>query len=548
MVACPTGTRTRTRLRPTEGEAVALTAIGAQLGGLYRGEVAARVRAGRLNPAERAVVRRESKRGLTAVSSSRWAGAITRAVEDQYQLAMRATAMDVAGLRAGIAALAARCAAPVGGRAEGPDGPAGARGYASLAERHSKTRRRAALAARLTAAEAALAASRPKIALGGGRLWHTKNNLAAAGLTEQQWADRWNTARWFFTADGETGKRHGNETIRVTPVPASDLGVEPSRSAGTVAIKVPGALVSAFGTHLTLTVPVSFDTHRGPEWADRIQSHAAVRYDITRDPGTGRWYLDASWGYPPAPPVPLNVLRARRTLGIDLNADHLAGWVIDSSGNPVGPPLTVPLDLTGLPASTRDARLRDAISTLLRHADDTGCASLSIENLNFTDARTTGRETMGRGRRGRTFRRTVAGIPTARFRQRLAGMAATAGIAVIAVDPAYTSRWGAQHWAAPLAQQTPTVPVTRHHAAAVAIGRRAHAHRIRRTAPGPRHGQRTVPGQPTPSLPGLCERPLHVRPAADRPRAASASGPTDPQPLPTPFGEHCAQDSLLLAN
>ena len=75
---------------------------------------------------------------------------------------------------------------------------------------------------------------------------------------------------------------------------------------------------------------------------------------------------------------------------------------------------------------------------------------------------------MGRGRRGKTFRRTVAGIPIARFRGRLAAMAATAGLRVIAVDPAYTSRWGNQHWRRPL-QQTSGATVTRHHAAAVGI-------------------------------------------------------------------------------
>ncbi|MCX4430052.1 hypothetical protein [Streptomyces mirabilis] len=69
-----------------------------------------------------------------------------------------------------------------------------------------------------------------------------------------------------------------------------------------------------------------------------------------------------------------------------------------------------------------------------------------IEDLGFADARATGRETMGRGRRGKQFRRTVAGIPTARFRERLRGMACHAGLVVIAVDPAYTSLWGGQYW------------------------------------------------------------------------------------------------------
>ncbi|HYZ57707.1 MAG TPA: hypothetical protein VE733_29985 [Streptosporangiaceae bacterium] len=87
---------------------------------------------------------------------------------------------------------------------------------------------------------------------------------------------------------------------------------------------------------------------------------------------------------------------------------------------------------------------------------------------------------MGRGRRGRRFRRTVAGLPTARFRERLCGMACHAGLIVVAAGPACTSRWGAQHWKKPLRGQTTKMRVTRHHAAAVAIGRRALGHGIRR--------------------------------------------------------------------
>ncbi|MBS4729259.1 hypothetical protein MSM1_13240 [Mycobacterium sp. SM1] len=73
-----------------------------------------------------------------------------------------------------------------------------------------------------------------------------------------------------------------------------------------------------------------------------------------------------------------------------------------------------------------------------------GCEQLAaVENLNFADARASGRETLGRGVRGKRLRRAVAGIPTANFRTRLTSMAARRGIAAIGVDPAYTSRWGA---------------------------------------------------------------------------------------------------------
>jgi hypothetical protein len=114
---------------------------------------------------------------------------------------------------------------------------------------------------------------------------------------------------------------------------------------------------------------------------------------------------------------------------------------------------------------------------------------------------------MGRGKRGKNFRRTVAGMPTARFRERLRGMAHHTGLTVIAVDPAYTSRWGARYWTKPLQEQSRKTTVTRHHAAGVAIGRRALGHRMRRrpgvTAHHRRMAARRATGQ-APSPPRAC--------------------------------------------
>lgn len=478
VVATPSGARIRTRLRPTSIEVDALAAIGDELGRQYRAALASRLNAGRLTPEGKKDWRRERKNSLTATSSSRWAGALTRAVEDQYQLGMRGLADEVVMLRSATLTIRQRLDVGVGGRVGKVSG------YRSASEAHAKARRLEHLTTRMTVAEAALGAGRPAMVVGGGRLWSVREHLVEANLTVKQWEARWFASRAFFTADGETGKKHGNETIRVTP-------------SGAVTVKVPAALVAEFGSHITLNAPVTF-SHRAAEWADRVTTHRAVRYDVTFDPERGRWYLDASWRYKDVPVPPLTTLQVGRVLAVDLNEHHLAAHVLDSAGNPVGAPLTVPLVVAGFPASTRSARVREAISELLRLARANECAAVAIENLNFADARSKGRETMGRGVRGKRFRRTVAGIPTAQFRDRLVGMAATAGVYVIAVDPAYTSKWGAQHWASAVQASDPDA--TRHHAASVAIGRRALGHRIRRKkVTGPARRQRTPGSTPSPS-------------------------------------------------
>lgn len=473
VVAAPSGVRIRTRLHPTITEASALVRVGEHLGRLYRSDVAGRVALGRVPDKERGRTKR--KRVITADSSSRWAGSITRAAEDQYQLSLRSLVAEAAHLYTATEALDRRLAVPAGeklGRV---------RGYKNAAEHYQKTRRRAQLGDRLAGVQKVLEAGTPSIAIGGGRLWKSRNNLAATGLTREQWEQRWAGSRLFLTADGESGQIGGNQTIRVS-------------ADGLLSLKVPAPLVPVLGQRLVIDEPVAFN-HRGGEWADRATGRRSIRYDISYKPSSDRWYLDASWSYGTIPVPGLAAVQAGEVVGVDLNADHLAAARLDASGNPVGTPITIPLDLAGKSAGTRDGRLRAAITTLLDFARNTCAHAVAVENLNFQDARSTGRENMGRGKRGKTFRRTVAGIPTGKFRDRLAAMAANRGIHVIAVDPAYTSMWGGQHWQKPL--QASDATLTRHHAASVAIGRRALGHGIRRRDDGPRTRQRTRTGQPS---------------------------------------------------
>lgn len=506
VAAAPAGVRIRTRVHFSEAEAAAVVEIGSFLGSVYRTELAARVERGRLDHKAHAAWRAQRKQALTAVSSSRWAGAITRAVQDQYQLGVRALAAHVTDLRSAITVLEQRCALRPGEQETTPIGGGRSRrrrGYRSEGERFEKTRRLAILRERLAVAQEALDAGRPSVTVGGKRLWRSRTHLVEAGITEPQWRVRWDAARMFVTADGESGKAGGNETIRVD-------------AAGRLRIKVPAALVDRYGTHIDVAAAVAF-SHRGSEWAVRVAGRQAVRYDISYDCFRGRWYLDASWKQDTVVSPSIEQLRAGPVLGVDLNADHLAGCVLDGSGNPLRDPITIPVATAGLAASRRDGRVRAAITALLDAAALAGCTAVVIENLDFADARATGRETMGRGTRGKGFRRTVAGIPTARFRGRLTAMAARRGIAVIGVDPAYTSTWGNQHWTKPLQQQT-SDPVTRHHGAATAIGRRGLGQAIRRRPAGPRNGQRTVAGTP----------PARPQRRTDRVGRHGSSGPPQP--------------------
>ncbi|MEO6086080.1 MAG: hypothetical protein ABIQ18_23520 [Umezawaea sp.] len=394
-------------------------------------------------------------------------------------MARRGQAAHLRSLEAGVTTIARRLSLPIGQKG-GKREPGG---YRCAGEWFQKKRRLTTLETRLAQVRADRDNGRVRVVRGGKRLLNTRHNLDVASPTETEWRERWEAERWFLQADGESGKRYGNETIRVT-------------SDGEVSIKLPAPLAeyaNAKHGRYVVTARVAF-AHRGAEWVERISADRAVAYRVHLDAGRSRWYITASWQRPPVPDLPLPAAVAVGVVGVDMNADHLAAWRLDRHGNPAGEPRRFDYILTGT-AEHRDAQVRHAPTRLLRWTKSTGVTAIAVEDLDFTDSKT--REKHGRRKR---FRQMISGMPTAKLRARLVSMAGELGVSIIAVDPAYTSMWGAQHWQKPLASTKRKV--SRHDSAAVAIGRRALGYPIRRrTAPPPhdqsdRAGHRTAQARP----------------------------------------------------
>ncbi|MFE1773595.1 IS200/IS605 family accessory protein TnpB-related protein [Streptomyces sp. NPDC059008] len=524
------GVATRTSLKHlTSGDGKVLRAVGAHLGSLASRDLKRRCADGLENSTDRWA---ERKRALTKESSSRWAGSITKASHDQWALSRRAQLAHIQGLEAGVKTIAHRLSQRVGekGTKRVPGG------YRSRQEWFAKARRLHVLEDRLAAERADREQGRVRVVRGGKKLARNRHNMESAQLTREQWRDRWEAERWFLAADGESGKRFGNETIRVT-------------ADGEVSVKLPAPLAHLANTRhgrYVLAAKATF-RHRGDEWADRVSANRAVAYRIHLDVQRNRWYLTASWTIPPAKTVPIAQARTGGLIGVDTNADHLAAWRLDEHGNPCGEPRRFFYDLHG-PAGYRDGQLRHALTRLLHWAHRRGL-SLAIEDLDFTAEKT--REKHGRRKR---FRQLISGMPVAKLRARLVSMAAELGITVIAVDPAYTSKWGAEHWQKPLTSKNRKT--TRHDAASVTIGRRALGHRLRRrTAPphddqSDRRGHRTAQAgdvirgreETRPRIPG--PRTRSVSPDAERTRATSASTTV----RDAPDAQVRVQDPLLLTD
>ena len=143
VAAAPVGARVRARLRVSPQDEAVLWVVGRHLGSLAGRDLAARCAAGHLDSKGRNDSRAARKRALTAESSSRWAGAITRTSEDAYQRAEK----NLRDERASLAARVRRIEARLAVQAREKQGRTS--GYAIPAERHAKTIRLKALKARL---------------------------------------------------------------------------------------------------------------------------------------------------------------------------------------------------------------------------------------------------------------------------------------------------------------------------------------------------------------------------------------------------------------
>jgi hypothetical protein len=214
-VAAPAGVAISTRLSTTPDEERVLDLLASHLGRLRRADLSAVSRREPvdlgLSTEQRRAVRRgrlnARKKALTGQSSARWANAIIAANDDQCRLARDAQYRHIIGLRAAIATIQKRLAAPTtdtltAGERKARRKAKAVTGYATQAERFAKQQRVQHLRGELARVQADRAEHRVHVVEGGKRLAKTRHHLDDAELTVEQWREQWAAARYRITANG----------------------------------------------------------------------------------------------------------------------------------------------------------------------------------------------------------------------------------------------------------------------------------------------------------------------------------------------------------
>jgi hypothetical protein len=313
------------------------------------------------------------KHAITAESSSRWAGTIIRANDDQYRLARESQARHIVSLGAAISSIEKRLGQPTGDMLAREDrktrkGQTRTKGYVTQAERFQKQRRLQSLRAELGRVMADRDAKLARVVDGGKRLVKTRHNLCTAGLAEAEWRERWSCARWRIEANGSGDEPFGNLTITVTP-------------AGEVSLRLPKPLehlANANPGRYVLSSRAKF-AYRAAEWQARITGGKSASPEPlpgvmprsgTRSHGSSARACGMAPGPSPSKtstsPMRGRVV-GRRWAAVSAASDSVAPW-------PTSPPQSSATGLPGRPADSASACSRSTPPTRQSGETSTGAS------------------------------------------------------------------------------------------------------------------------------------------------------------------------------
>jgi len=327
---------------------------------------------------------------------------------------------------------------------------------------HQKKRRLARLEKRLEQLKSDKANGKVRICFGSRKLFHAQFDLKANGYENfEQWKSDWQKVRSNqFILVGSKDETAGNQLCTATRKKDGTF---------TLRVRMPDALVSKHGKYVEI-YGVKFEYDQdiinaalNDNEARRLlknlkrQSHKsygqAITYRFLRDEKGWRVFVSTA-----RPQVPIKTLKHIGTIGIDLNANHIALVETDRFGNAVETQ-TIPLNTYGKSKGQTEALIGEAVKTIVEHSENT-LKPVVIEDLDFSQKRSILREN-GSSR----YARMLSSFVFSKFRDFLESRASRHGVRVYKVNPAFTSVIGRVKYAS-------RYGLTVHHAAALVIARR----------------------------------------------------------------------------
>ena len=306
------------------------------------------------------------------------------------------------------------------------------------AQVHHKRRRLANLRFRLAGLEADVAAGRVRLCFGSKRLWRKQHNLEANGYaSHEEWLRDWQDARSdeFFVL----GSRDETAGCQLCVAAVADDGTL------TLRLRMPDCLAGQHGKHLTiqgvrfaygheqvlaaLQSNAEYSAYRrqhGEKRARATELGQAISYRFKRDEKGWRVFVSTNMMG-----VPVVTDQRLGTIGVDLNADHLAVAETDVSGNCVNAWRT-PLVTYGKSQRKAEALIGDAVASVVRYAREVS-KPIVIEKLDFR------RKKAALEGQSRKYSRMLSSFSYGKVKAYFISRGYRQGVEVHQVNPAYSS-------------------------------------------------------------------------------------------------------------
>lgn len=320
---------------------------------------------------------------------------------------------------------------------------------------HLKKRRLSRLKAKIRDLQNDERTGRVRLCFGSNKLFHAQFRLKENGYSShEEWQEDWESARssQFFLL-GSKDESGGNQSCTALLQEDGSL---------TLRLRLPNSLVEQFGKYTEIcnvrfkygheAIVASLHSCQNRSNGDK-ESGVAISYRFVRD--EKGWQLFASTSLQ----APKRVTFAERgSVGVDINADHLAATEIDRFGNCVKHK-TIPLVLYGKDTRQTKALIQEAAKEVICWCQEAK-KPLVLEELSFQKKKQTLREEHSTKRA-----RMLSSFAYNGIIQAMKARGFRCGVEVNQVNPAYTSVIGQCKFAKKYG-------LTIHESAALTIARR----------------------------------------------------------------------------
>jgi IS605 OrfB family transposase len=306
------------------------------------------------------------------------------------------------------------------------------------------------------------ATGRVRICFGSKKLFNAQFDLKANGYENfEQWKSDWQKARSNqFILVGSKDETAGNQLCTAKRQKDGTL---------TLRVRMPDALVSKHGKYVEIygvkfkygqeVIEAALNDNEARRLLKNLkrQSHKsygqAITYRFLHDEKGWRIFVSTA-----RPEVPIKTLKHIGTIGIDLNANHVALVETDRFGNQIKTQ-TLPLNTYGKSKGQTEALIGETVKAIVERAENT-LKPIVIEELDFSKKKSLLKETSSN-----RLARMLSSFVYSKFRSFLESRAYRHGVRVYKVNPAFTSVIGRVKYAS-------RYGLTVHHAAALVIARR----------------------------------------------------------------------------